>query len=241
MKDWENFWGDFWDSYPAKAGATEYFKQVGKTVNGEPISETQFEVLINDINQLLSINSDDVVLDLCCGNGLITRKIASKCHQVVGVDFSELLIQRAKEGTSNPDVNYFQMDVRQIRELSAEHPNYFTKVLWYEALAFFDTKDLEEILDALTLITHKDAVILIGSVLDNERKWNFFNTLRRKLTYAVKIVLLGNEVGLGKWWTRKEIADVCKKTGYHYEFHYQSKILHTSHYRIDIKLIRSPS
>jgi cyclopropane fatty-acyl-phospholipid synthase-like methyltransferase len=238
MKDWKKFWGDFWNAYPARAGADEYFKQVGKTVNGAPISPAQFDALMNDITRLLALQSDDIVLDLCCGNGLITREIASKCQQVVGVDFSEILIQRAKENATSPNVKYIQMDVRQIRKLSTEYPGYFTKVLWYEALAFFDTKDLVEILDVLTIMTRKNAVILIGSVLDAERKWNFFNTFRRRFMYIVNIVLLGKEVGLGKWWPRKEISDVCRKAGYEHEFHYQSKILHTAHYRIDVKLTR---
>lgn len=238
MKDWKSFWSNFWDDYPAKVGPTEYFKQVGKTVNGAPITPVQFETLINDISQLLSLNQDDVVLDLCCGNGLITRELATKCMQVVGVDFSELLIQRAQETTPNSNIKYIQMDVRQIRKLSTEYPHYFTKVLWYEALAFFEPRDLVEILDALKLMTQQDAVVLIGSVLDAERRWNFFNTFKRKLLYIIKIVLLGREVGLGKWWRRKEVAAACEKTGYQHEFHYQSQSLHTAHYRIDIRLTR---
>lgn len=238
MKNWKIFWGDFWDAYPAQVGPAEYFKQVGKTINGAPITSAQFETLNNDIADVLSINQDDVVLDLCCGNGLLTREIASKCKQVVGVDFSELLIQRANESTSNQNVKYIQMDVRKIRQLSTDYPHFFSKVLWYEALAFFSPSDLVEILDALNLITRQDTIILIGSVLDAERKWIFFNTFQRKLFYFVKIVFLGREIGLGKWWHRKEISAACEKAGYQYGFIYQNPLLHTAHYRIDIKLTR---
>ncbi len=238
MKNWKEFWENFWVAYPEKAGDTQYFEQVGKTIHGVPISPQQYDSLIDDVEKMLALNEHDHVLDLCCGNGLITSEIAKKCSNVVGVDFSEVLIRRAKENKQSPNIEYLQMDARKIRNLSDEYQGYFTKVLWYEALAFFDKKDLREILDAIKTITTNDALILIGSVLDAERKWNFFNTLGRKFNYIVNIVLLGREVGLGKWWKRKEIEETCNQLGFKYEFHYQNKILHTAHYRIDIKLSR---
>lgn len=238
MKNWKKFWADFWISYPEKAGDTQYFKQVGKTVNGAPISQQQYETLITDIETLLALNEQDHVLDLCCGNGLITSELAKKCHDIVGVDFSDVLICRANETKQGQNIKYIHLDARKIKALSAEYPGYFTKVLWYEALAFFDKNDLYEILEALKAITTGDALILIGSVLDAERKWNFFDTWSRKINYIVNIVLLGREVGLGKWWHRKEIEKAGKKLGFKYELHYQNKILHTAHYRMDIKLSR---
>ena len=238
MKDWKKFWKNFWVSYPEKAGDTQYFKQVGKTVNGAPISQQQYDTLIHDIEALLALIEQDHVLDLCCGNGLITSEIAKKCHDVVGVDFSDVLIRRAQESKPGPNIKYIQMDARKIRELGAEYHGYFTKVLWYEALAFFDKNDLYEILNALKTITTDDATILIGSVLDAERKWNFFNTLSRKFNYVINIVLLGREVGLGKWWKHQEIREVGNQLGFNFELHYQDKTLHTAHYRMDIKLSR---
>ena len=222
-----------------KAGDTEYLKQIGKTVGGIQVSQKQFDAILDDIDRHLNISSDDIVLDLCCGNGLITRQIAKDCKEVVGVDFSKVLIEQAKKITQKANVKYIAMDVREIRNMTKDYGNYFTKVLWYEALAFFDENDLYEILDTIKILAIEESLILIGSVLDHDRKWNFFNTFKRKMIYLFKIVFLGQEVGLGKWWKRKEIENVCKRLGLRCEFHYQNDILHTAHYRIDIRVCRS--
>lgn len=229
-------WKTFWTTYPHKANDTQYLRQVGKTVGGVQISQEQFDAILGDIDKHLDISPDDVVLDLCCGNGLITREIAKKCKEVVGIDFSEVLIETATEITQEPNVKYIVMDVRKIRNLIKEYESYFTKVLWYEALAFFDEHDLCEVLDSIKLLSREEPIILIGSVLDHSRKWSFFNTFKRKMTYVFKIVLLGQEVGLGKWWKREQIEKVCDKSGFACEFHYQNNVLHTAHYRIDVKI-----
>ena len=231
------FWKSFWDEYPLKADPLDYLKQVGKTVNGEDIADTQFRAILEDIDQRLEFQQEDVVLDLCCGNGLITREIASRCKSVLGVDFSSALVTQARQITTSSNTSYMEMDVREIGNLNERYYGKFTKVLWYEALAFFEEEDLYEILRALRVLTSQDAVILIGSVLDYERKWSFFNTVARKLNYAINFWLLGREKGLGKWWKKSDIRRICADVGFSCYFHAQNAILHTSHYRIDVKVI----
>jgi cyclopropane fatty-acyl-phospholipid synthase-like methyltransferase len=231
-----NYWKTFWERYPLGSDETEYLKQVGKTVGGVSISNQQFDAIIDDIDKHLNIRRDDIILDLCCGNGLLTREIAKKCKEVVAIDFSEPLIRQAKKITAHPDVTYIVLDVRDLVSLAGRYRGFFTKVLCYEALAFFGVGEFYRMLQAVKLMARDDAVILMGSVLDHERKWNFFNTFRRKMTYFLKIVLLRQEVGLGKWWKRREIENVCHRLGFRCEFHYQNTTLHTAHYRIDIRI-----
>lgn len=47
-------------------------------------------------NRLLSLEADERVLDVACGNGLYSLRIADQGGQVVGVDFSTGLIERAR-------------------------------------------------------------------------------------------------------------------------------------------------
>jgi SAM-dependent methyltransferase len=55
-------------------------------------------------------------IDLCCGEGTITVDILSNyCKHVVGIDFSETAIQRAKELSKNaPNVQFVNADVIEI-------------------------------------------------------------------------------------------------------------------------------
>lgn len=234
MHDWKKFW----ESYPRRADENDYLKQVGRTVNGKPVSALQFRTILNDIFDLLEPDRNDVVLDLCCGNGLITKEVAKKCRHVVGLDFSQYLIEQARKSNKLPNVEYLNLDVRELGKISHDYLNFFDKVIFYEALAFLDENDLVEILKNLKMMTKEKRTILIGSVLDKDRKWKFFDTFKRKLTYIIKIVLLHQEVGLGKWWSKQEIVKGCKQLNLHCEFHEQSKILHTSHYRFDVTIFQ---
>lgn len=46
--------------------------------------------------QLLSLEVDDIVLDLFCGLGNFSLPIARHCQQVIGVEGSEMMVQRAR-------------------------------------------------------------------------------------------------------------------------------------------------
>jgi predicted TPR repeat methyltransferase len=73
----------------------DYLRQVGKTVNGAPISQIAVDALVQDIAHRLAIKGTDHLLDLCCGNGLVTHQCAPFCRSIVGVDYSEPLLQIA--------------------------------------------------------------------------------------------------------------------------------------------------
>jgi len=234
-------WAKFFEEYPERFGEEELLKQVGKTVGGIPITEEQFRVLIESVREHLEIKGGDRVLDLCCGNGLITKELAKECTFVMGMDFSAPLIEVAKKYNSCENVEYMHMDVRRIEELLSPYSKYFNKVLCYEALAFFDMRSFDEMLKNILLLSTEDPVIVFGSVLDRERLWDFFNTFRRKILYLVQIRVLGREVGLGRWWKRREIEKICKKHNLQSEIFYQCDILHTSHYRFDVKISRRPA
>ena len=99
-------WKSYWNQFPNQFAKEEFLKQVGKTVQGHPISEAQVSTLISDFAQKLELVSDDLVLDLCCGNGLITSIIASKCKDILGVDFSAPLIEIAQEYHQGVNASY---------------------------------------------------------------------------------------------------------------------------------------
>ncbi len=229
-------WQSFWNSYPTGARGGDPLAQVGKTVAGVPISPAQLETIVTSVRDGLDLRSDDVLLDLCCGNGVVTRRLAEHCRHVVGVDFSTPLIESAKRQNSVENVEFVQLDARALGTLRPHAAGAFTKVLCYEALAFFDRKECEQLLaDALKLCVPEPG-LFIGSVLDRRRRGNFFNTLRRKCLYWIRIRLLRREVGLGRWWTPEELAAIGARFGFRCEVLDQDPTVHTAHYRFDMRL-----
>jgi len=76
-------------------------------LNFHPMDFTQINAGINrkivsKALQLLSLNEDDVVLDLFCGLGNFSLAAATRCHSVVGVEGSEEMVKR---GAENAELN----------------------------------------------------------------------------------------------------------------------------------------
>ena len=66
-----------------------------------------------EIETLLTyINSDDVLLDLGCGNGYSSAFFKNKVKEIVGADFSEEMIKRATKEVTGNNIKFVQADAR---------------------------------------------------------------------------------------------------------------------------------
>ncbi len=215
--------------------------QVAATVKGKPITNEQFHALTNSIKKELQLTDDDRMLDLCCGNGVMTYVFAPVVKEIVGVDISKPYVQNANKYKKAVNISYLLGDVTNLNKLSSELKlNSFNKILLYGSLGYFTPKDLEKILGYLGDLVTPQVRMMIGSILDKTKKWNFFNTWQRKFNYIFKYKLLGIDMGLGRWWTKKEIKTIANKFGYDCRIINQNPILHTAHYRFDCLLTKNP-
>jgi 2-polyprenyl-3-methyl-5-hydroxy-6-metoxy-1,4-benzoquinol methylase len=210
-------------------------KQVEKTVSGQPISPAQFEAIILDVRKALEINKNDRVLDMCCGNGVITAEIAKACDSILGIDYSEPLIKIAKKYNQSDNTAYYHMSVLD-QNLINLVDRLFTKIYMYEALQHFTEKDLIKILDLIREISTPDAVIFFGSVPDLDKIWDFYNTDERREDYRIR--KSKNEEAIGTWWNRKTIEEICLQRGFELKFLAQNQLLHSAHYRFDFCLVK---
>ena len=99
------------------------------------------------IATLLQLGKSDRLLDLCCGNGLLSVLIAPQVREILGVDFSEALLQRAKHIAAAPNIDYRQADARAIVRVANNRK--FEKVLISAAFQYFDRSTARELLSAL--------------------------------------------------------------------------------------------
>lgn len=228
-------WKKHFNQHPTLFKETEFLKQVGKTVSGQPITPAQFEAQISDICKGLNINNNDFILDMCCGNGIITAEISKICSAIIGIDFSEPLINNAGKYNKYENISYFCMSVldQNIKSLSSKP---FTKIYMYEALQHFEEDDLQKILELVLEISSSRPVIFIGGIPDIDKLWDFYDTDERREDYRRR--KSQNQEAIGTWWNREYIADVCLQNGLECEFLSQSQILHSAHYRFDVHLTR---
>jgi 2-polyprenyl-3-methyl-5-hydroxy-6-metoxy-1,4-benzoquinol methylase len=98
------------------------------------------------IQPLLNIQPGQKILDIACGNGLFSRRLAALGAEVVAIDFSARLIERANARDSNR-ITYQVMDVTSESALMTLGEHAFDSALCNMAL--FDIADIGPIFRAL--------------------------------------------------------------------------------------------
>lgn len=229
-------WKEFWRTYRGQneiASARDLFVEVGKTVGGEPISEAAFELSIRLVAEALHLNTDDRLLELCCGNGLMTRPLADLVAEVCAVDFAEGLVVHAREFRARPNITYHRADVVDFINEAAATGSYLpSKILLGDALGYFTPASLREILFAAQRLQKDGVAVLASGIPCDDLKWNFYNTPERVRRYGENQLKPGNaNDGIGRWWTKEELAGLGRQLGLEVTLREQSPILST--FRID--------
>lgn len=196
------------------------------------------EFIAKTIIDILKINKKDRVLDLCCGNGLITSVVAKSCQEIHGVDFSKNLIEVAERNNKSQNASYYLKSAIDIGELFPE--NTFDKAYCYAAFQYFNYKNGEQLMESIARVTKQNGLILIGDIPNKEKKRAYYNinTLRKYLGFVKqkvirKIYRKEGEDSMGWWWSSEQINELCKKLNLKCEIIEQDKELPHAHYRFD--------
>jgi 2-polyprenyl-3-methyl-5-hydroxy-6-metoxy-1,4-benzoquinol methylase len=100
---------------------------------------------------------DSAILDIACGNGLTSRRLAELGVNVTAFDFSASLVEKAKE-RSNPDsrISYHVMDATDEEQLLALGKRKFDAAL--SNMALFDMPEIEPLFKALSKLLKPNGV-----------------------------------------------------------------------------------
>lgn len=108
------------------------------------------EVLIWPATErLLDLRAGERVLDVACGNGLTSRRLAAMGAQVVALDFSEEMIRHARERTANhaDRIDYLVLDATDEAALLSLGVRSFDAAICNMAL--FDMAEIDPLMRAL--------------------------------------------------------------------------------------------
>lgn len=199
--------------------------------------EYNIELIAKDIIDKLKITQNDRVLDLCCGNGLITKIVAKYCKEVHGVDFSEILIETAKKENKSQNIHYYLKNALNIDELFSEKK--FDKAYCYFSFQYFNYKNGGKLIELIARVTKQNGLILIGDIPEKRKKDAYYNTWRKRVGFLKQKVIrkIHGEEGeddLGWWWFPNQIKETCKKLNLKCEILEQDKRLPHAHYRFDV-------
>lgn len=228
-------WRAYWEAFPGKFGEHEFCRQVGRTARGGiPTGPDELARLVTRLVEGLALGPEDVLLDLCCGNGLLTRALAARCAAATGVDFSSAMIELARRHHAGPGVSYVQASVLDLQPGLFGGAPAFDKVAMVESLQYFTPDALPALLAGIRRVCAPRVTVLFSGVLDRDRIWSFFDTPERREAYEQQR-REGREV-MGNWWSGDELTEVARAHGFACELRAQDPALNTAHYRFDARL-----
>ncbi|WGK81283.1 class I SAM-dependent methyltransferase [Vibrio aestuarianus] len=226
-----NYWLKHFDSNVSNS-PTNLLQQVGKTVNGIEVDQQQISLIIDAISEGLALSKESNIVDLCCGNGLITVKIAEICNSIIGVDYSPSLIRTANRFSDRDNIDYINSDITILESTLFLDCDC---VYMYEGLQHITSDDFSKVME---LISVSDSVtkVFLGGVPDKSLLKVYYDT-DEKMDYY-EFCENNNTPHLGKWWDRTEIESIANDFGFSMQIRAQNQNLYSEYYRFDCLLER---
>lgn len=230
-------WRAFWEAYPGRYRETEFREQVGRTAKGGvPTPEAELALVVEEAATRLDLGAGDRLLDLCCGNGYLTVRLARRAAEVVGVDFSRPMLELARRHHGGEGTSYRFGSVLELEAVVGDLPP-FSRACMLESLHYFEPRHLPRLLEGLRGHTTPDAVLYFSGIPDATRKDAFFDTPERKAEHERRKAA-GTD-GMGHWWDPDLLRTRSAEAGLDCRILPQSRELHTAYYRFDAVLRRS--
>lgn len=220
--------------YPKTLEPDDFWGQVRRTMYGKPISEEQILMIVDAIKKCLEFEKSDILLDIACGNGALSRYLFSSCSGFLGIDYSEYLIEVAKKNFEKlPD---YQFQVREAMDYvaSESNPEIYTKALCYGSFTYLPSDSAFTFLKLLAQRFKKIKKMYIGNLPDKDLAHKFY---RDDVDYSDELSNPMSQIGI--WRSRKEFECLAHESGWRVvSFHQMPKDFFSAHYRYDVILER---
>jgi cyclopropane fatty-acyl-phospholipid synthase-like methyltransferase len=225
-----DYWKSFWLTHAKENQDTEPQMQVLRTLNKQPVSPDVFAAIVDSVVTMLKPEPGHALLDLCCGNGVITRQLINRFGAVTAVDLSEEFVAQIGNGTA-ANMTAFAADARTV-----EFPeNSFDRILLYAGLQYFSEAETVDLFLRLRRWIRKGGVVVLGDIPDATRKWNFFNSPERESAYF-KALRDGNPI-VGNWFEPDWLVKLSRHAGFSSALtKLQPQTFPYQHYRLDLLL-----
>lgn len=231
-RNWREYWEAFGERMPE-----DPFVQVGRTVNGVPVGSGQIRLLANTITERLQLQPSDTLLDLCCGNGLVTVELARSCRLVIGVDYSLRHIEEAHRRYPGGNMSFLHRSATELTP--ADFPDGFpTKFCMNQGLQDFTDTGLGELLQMLRRHAGWECVLYLTDVPDAGKLDAFCDTPARRAEFERRRATATELIGT--WWDRDHIAAIFAAAGFAAEIVEPEPGRFTAHYRFDVLARRLP-
>ena len=219
-------WKEYWNNSDM-VKSSDFCKQVGRTTNKKNYSETQIAILTNRILGFLQAAPEKTLLELACGNGMLTYRVAPHFKSVKAMDFSKPLIEIAKANFARENIEYLFGDAVELDSVVEK----YDCILVFAAYQYFNSDQARKMFVHFRRILSPDGRILLGEVADGDRVWSFYRGLTGKWRYYFDL-LRGRPI-IGQWWKPSDLLKVAEEQGFVVTISYQPGNLPNHYFRYD--------
>ena len=213
---------------PKQFARNDFWRQVRRTINGEPVTQEQIQLIVKQIVQGLSLDKSDSLMDIGCGNGALTAEIEHHVSNVLGLDYSEYLIGVAKEYFESSSVQFLQLSIEEMiaGDLNAK----YSKALLYGVSSYLDDNLLQQLI-RWYFSSHKGRMF-IGNVRDKSAASKFYNEPKSDEE------LEDHTTSIGKWRTPQWFELLAQDLGVRIDFMKMPGRFYLSDFYFDVVLER---
>jgi len=219
--------------YPKTLAPDDLWGQVRRTVNGRPVSDEQIAMIVQAIRAGLDLHTNDVLLDLACGNGALSSYLFDDCAELHGVDYSDYLIKVARERFARPGRSSFEVNDAAGYVRRESRPERFTKALCYGSFMFFPADDAVAVLAGLHRRFSSLRRIFIGNLPDRDRAPLFYPPGK---DYQAELDDPAAQIGI--WRSKHQLGDLADATGWQLRLELMPQDFYAALYRFDAILDR---
>jgi ubiquinone/menaquinone biosynthesis C-methylase UbiE len=205
MNKIKNYWTKYWENKIIKG--LDQQSQVARTRNKEPINSLLWEQTLSGLVKNLELKKKDIVLDLCCGNGLIATKICQKVKSIYCVDINKKLLEVIKKQKIS-NLRVLCKDVERIKFQEEK----FSKVIWYSGIQYFSHKNIISLAFKIYKFSKPKSIFYIGDIPDKQKLWKYFNTKLRKKNYFDGV--LNDKPIIGTWLDKIWLKNLFHLVGF---------------------------
>ncbi len=226
-------WKAHWDQ---AAQAKDPYQQVARIGGQGPLGQEVLAKTAARIAEVLQLEKNHHLLDVCCGNGLLTQQLLPYCKQITGVDLSEGQIAIAQKAQSE-NLRFLVADATQ---LDAHLNERFDHIVLYFSFQYLETTaQAKAALSQMLKQLKPNGRILLGDVPEREKLAVFYPKRLDRWKYALKLAT-GKSL-MGRFWSLAEMEAMAKPLGLEVQRLEQPKHFPYAHYRADFLLQRVES
>lgn len=218
-------WKQFWEQLGTESNALDQVGRKGGLVH-QPESFLK-EYAAYTATQL-QLKSTDVLLDVCCGNGLLTQYLSQYCKSVIGVDFSQTHIDYANEHYATDQLQFICADALQLDQFKLNGT--ITKASLCFSFQYFET--VQAGLQVVQGMMHQGAQqILLTDIPDRSKFFTYYHSLPKLLRLIKQHLQQQND--MGKFWSEEELNWIAKQMNAAGTKITQPSSFPYAHYRMD--------